>query len=198
MNQENECWEDVKHMEEEVKYTIFTLEDEEPSSQSAKILTDCKNAISKLYEEFKEWYKENQESEEVKRRKEKLKQDCDRIIDATKEQLRKVQENETLKDTLSKGVQVASDTGTWVLQTLSDGVDTLRASEGGQKMEQALHQVVNDDRVKQGVASLKKGTLKLAESAFVGLKKVLDDDHKETKSKESETEVLKNEKNNNL
>lgn len=195
---DNETLEDVKHMEEEAKYKIITLEDEEePTSNSIKILYDCKEAVNKLYAQFHEWWKENQNSEEVKARKEKLKQDSDRLIQTAKVQLQKLQENEELKDALNKGVKVAADTGTWVLQTLSEGVDELRKSEGGQKVEAYVSSVVHDERVKQSVTSLKKGTLKLAESAFEGLKKVLDDSD-ETNTEESEIEVLNNEKNNNL
>lgn len=201
MNQANENLEDVKHMEAEAKYKIITLEDEDgatSSSQRIKILTDCKAAINHLYEEFRDWLKENQESEEVQMRKEKLKAESEQLIQAAKMQLGKLQENETLKGALNKGVQVASDTGSWLLHSLNDGVDTLRNSQGGQKVEQAVQTFKQDERVKQKVASWKKGTLKLAESAFEGLKKVLDDENEQTIKKESETEVCKNEKNNNL
>lgn len=198
MNQAiNETLDDVKQMEEEAKYTIITMEDdEEATSQSAKILYDCKEAVTKLYAQFHDWWKENQNSDEYKARKEKLKQESDRLIMTAKVQIQRLQENEELKDAVNKGVKVAADTGTWVLQTLSEGVSELRKSEGGKKVESVVHSVVQDERVKQGVTSLKKGTLKLAESAYEGLKKVLDD--RDDTSTESEAEVLSDEKNNNL
>ena len=37
-----------------------------------------------------------------------------------------------------------------------------------------LHSIKEDEQVKSGVRKLKKGTLKVAESAFNGLKRVLD------------------------
>lgn len=201
MNQWNHNMEDVNDMEDAAKYTIITLEDEEEgtfSSQNAQILTDCKEAVTKLYMEFREWLRENQESAEVQARKEKLKQESDRLIQRAKEQMQKLQENENLCYAVNKGIQAAADTGSWVMHTLGDGVRVIRNSESGQKVQMAVHNVANDDRVKKGVASFKKGTLRVAESAFEGLKKVLDDEHNGTKTEESETEVLKHEENNNL
>lgn len=199
MNQANkeplyETADDVSGMEEEAKFKIITLEDEEESgsadSRGQKIIADCKAAVAQLYASFKEWVKENQNSEEIKARKEKLKADSDKLIANAKEQLAKLQENENVKRVVNKSVQIAADTGAWMMDTLSDGISEIRSSEGGQKVEAMVQNVKNDERVKKGVASLKKGTLKLAESALEGLKKVLDE--------HTEGEVSEDEANNDL
>lgn len=192
MNQSFKHKDDINSMEEQARFQIITVEDEEAQgSQAVKILADCKEAITVLYASFREWLKEANDNEEIKAKKAKLKQDSDKIIALAKEQLRKLQENDDLRKAMNKGVQVASETGVWVKQTVSE----FRKSENGQKVEFFVNTVKNDARVKQGVSTLKKGTLKAAEEALKGLRKVLDD---EDGTQDNKAEVSENEKNNNL
>lgn len=192
MNQSFKHKDDINSMEEQARFQIITVEDEEAQgSQAVKILADCKEAITVLYASFREWLKEANDNEEIKAKKAKLKQDSDKIIALAKEQLRKLQENDDLRKAMNKGVQVASETGVWVKQTVSE----FRKSENGQKVESFVNTVKNDARVKQGVSTLKKGTLKAAEEALKGLRKVLDD---EDGTQDNKAEVSENEKNNNL
>lgn len=196
MNQSFNHKDDITSMEEQARFQIITVADEEAqSTQGAKILADCKEALAALYTGFREWLKEANDNEEIKARKAKLKQDSDKIIAVAKEQLHKLKENEDLRKAVNKGVQAASDTGVWVKQTLTEGVNELRKTENGQKVESFVKSVKNDARVKQGVSSIKKGTLKAAESALKGLKKVLDD---QDETVDGKAEVAENEKNNNL
>lgn len=192
MNQSFKHKDDINDMEEQARFQIITVEDEEAQgSQAAKILADCKEAITVLYASFREWLKDANDNEEIKAKKAKLKQDSDKIIALAKEQLRKLQENEDLRKAVDKGVQVASDTGDWVMQTVSE----FRRSENGQKVEAFVNSVKNDARVKQGVSTLKKGTLRAAEGALKGLRRVLDE---KDGAQDDKAEVSENEKNNNL
>ena len=185
---------EIMGMEEEARFKIITLEDEEDEnhtdSQGKKIIADCKAAVTQLYVSFREWYQENQNSDEMKARMEKLKADSDKLIRSAKEQLNKLKENEDVKRVVNKGVTIAVDTGTRVMDAVNEGVRELRNSESGQKVGAMVQNVKNDERVKQGVSSLKKGTLKLAESAFEGLKKVLEE--------QTEGEVSQDEADNDL
>ena len=63
-------------------------------------------------------------------------------------------------------------------------------------MEAVVQSVKNDERVKKGVATFKKGTLRLAESAYAGLKKVLEE--KEDTPSADLTEVSDDETNHDL
>ncbi len=196
MNQNFNHHDDITGMEKQARFQIITVEDEEADSlQGAKIISDCKDAISALYASFREWLKDANDNEEIKAKKAKLKQDSDKIIALAKEQLRKLQENEELRKAVNKGVKVACDTGVWVKETVSDGVSEFRKTENGQKVEAFVKSVKNDDRVKQGVTTFKKGTLKVAESALKGLRKVLDD---QDGTQDDKAEVSEYEKNNNL
>ncbi len=196
MNQNFNHHDDITSMEKQARFQIITVEDEEADSlQGAKIISDCKDAISALYASFREWLKDANDNEEIKAKKAKLKQDSDKIIALAKEQLRKLQENEELRKAVNKGVKVACDTGVWVKETVSDGVSEFRKTENGQKVESFVKSVKNDARVKQGVTTFKKGTLKAAESALKGLRKVLDD---QDGTQDDKAEVSEYEKNNNL
>lgn len=191
---QNSNLDDVSNMEQEAKYTIITLEDEETDSQAKQIFTDVQDKLNTLYSEFRIWLKENQESEKVAERKAWLKAESDKLLASAKVQTQKLKENENLQDAIRKGGKLANDTGSWIVDTLQDGVHEVMKNETVQKIttnvDDVIHQVKHDERVKQGVTSFKKGTLKLAESAFKGLKKVLDT--------ESEIEVQNDEKNNDL
>lgn len=191
---QNSNLDDVSSMEQEAKYTIITLEDEETDSQAKQIFTDVQDKLNTLYSEFRIWLKENQESEKVAERKAWLTAESDKLLASAKVQTQKLKENENLQDAIRKGGKLANDTGSWIVDTLQDGVHEVMKNETVQKIttnvDDVIHQVKHDERVKQGVTSFKKGTLKLAESAFKGLKKVLDT--------ESEIEVQNDEKNNDL
>lgn len=187
---------DITNMEKQARFQIITVADEEGDSlQGSKIIADCKEAITALYASFREWLKDANDNEEIKAKKAKLKQDSDKIIALAKEQLHKLKENEELRKAVNKGVQVACDTGVWVKDTLSDGVNEFRKTENGQKVESFVNSVKNDARVKQGVTTLKQGTLKAAESALKGLRKVLAD---QDGTQDDKAEVSEYEKNNNL
>lgn len=196
MNQNFNQQDDITSMEEQARFQIITVEDEETeSSQGAKIIADCKEAVAALYASFRDWLKDANDNEEIKAKKAKLKADSDKIIALAKEQLHKLKENEELRKAVNKGVQVACDTGVWVKETVNEGVNDFRKTDSGQKVESFVNSVKNDARVKQGVTTLKKGTLKAAESALKGLRKVLDD---QNETENDKAEVSENEKNNNL
>lgn len=200
MNQfNNEQIDDVTKMETEAKFKIITVADEEEeatSSQGAKIIADCKDAVAQLYASLRMWLKENKDSEEAQEQKEKIRQESDRLITIAKMQLQKLKENEELRHAVDKGVKVAADTGECIIRTLNAGVSEFRKTESGQKVDAMVQSVKNDERVKKGVATLKKGTLKLAESAYSGLKKVLEE--KEDTPEADLTEVLNDEANHDL
>lgn len=181
----------VDEMEQEAKFKIITLEDEEDSS-SKQYIEDIQRKITILYEEFRNWVKENQESDTYIARKAKLKEESDKLILLAKFQMQKVKENERFQDSLEKGKELVADASEWLV----DGVKVVMQQESVRKIssnvEDVVIQVKENERIKEGVKSFKKGTLKLAESAFNGLKKVLDD------TQESEIEVQDDEKNNNL
>ncbi len=200
MNQfNNEKADDVTKMEAEAKFKIITVEDEEKgaaSSQGAKIIDDCKEAIAQMYASLRVWLSENKDSEEAQAQKAKIREESDRLIAAAKLQLQKLKENEDLRQAVDKGVKVAAETGDCIKRTVNAGVQEFRKTEGGQKVEAMVQSVKNDERVKKGVASFKKGTLKLAESAYTGLKKVLKE--KEDASSADLTEVQDDETNHDL
>ena len=200
MNQfSNQKTDDVTKMEAEAKFKIITVEDEEEgaaSAQGAKIVDECKEAIAQLYASLRVWLSENKDSEEAQAQKAKIRQESDRLIAAAKAQLQKLKENEDLRQAGDKGVKVAAETGDCIMRTVNAGVNEFRKTESGQKVEAVVQSVKNDERVKKGVATFKKGTLRLAESAYAGLKKVLEE--KEDTPSADLTEVSDDETNHDL
>lgn len=190
--------EEINYMEQEAKYTIIRLEDEEEDSTAKQALQDISEKLTVLYSEFRTWLKENAESERVQERKAWLKKESDRLLMSAQEQMLKLKENEDVQQALQKGMKIAADTGVWLYDTVNDGVKEVMKNENVKKLAHNVDDVVQsikqDERVKQRVVSFKKGTLKLAEHAFHGLQKAFDTENTE----ESKIEVQENEKNNNL
>lgn len=190
---------DVTKMEAEAKFKIITVADEEEeatTSQGAKIIADCKEAIAQMYASLRVWLSENTDREEARAQKAKIREESDRLIAAAKLQLQKLKDSEELRQAVDKGIQVAVETGDCIKRTVNAGIHEFRKTEGGQKVKAMVQSVKNDERVKKGVATFKKGTLKLAESAYTGLKKVLEE--KEDTPSADLTEVLDDETNHNL
>lgn len=171
---------DVNNMEKEAKYKIITMEDEEESPQCAAAIHECRESIQQLYEDFRKWWNDSKSSEETKEYKEKLKQETERIINACKLQIMKLKENEELKKVMDKSVDVATKTSDWMIKTFHESVDTMKKNEQCQKVQAKFQQFKEDERVKKSVGSIKRGTLKVAESALESLRKVLDENDKET------------------
>lgn len=170
---EEHCEKEVDAMEKEAKYTIIQMEEE---TDSKHLLDDTKKEINRLYGEFREWMSENVDSEEVAARLKKLKQDSNALIEKGKEKTIAFYQREDV----TKVKEKALIAGEKVMDTVNEGIQSVMQKEAVvhamDSFSDKVQQVTCDERVKTNVKKLKKGTLKFAEKAFDGLKKVLDTD----------------------
>ncbi|MEG1066472.1 MAG: hypothetical protein RR929_02880 [Erysipelotrichaceae bacterium] len=117
---------------------------------------------------------------------------CDKAI--TK--IKKVRDDEEMKTKFEEGKDKIVKVGGEVIETIGEGIDNVMNNETVQNVVhtagEKIEQVKNDERVIEGVKSFKRGTLKVATSAFNGLKRVLatDDDVKEDKDNKEEIKSI--------
>lgn len=174
---EENCEKEVETMENEAKYTIIQMEDDVDGDES--ILEETKREITRLYQEFREWLSENVDSEEIGAKMEKLKEDTALLLAKSKQKTIAFANREDVQKTKEKMISA----GEKVMDGVSDGINTIMENEHVTKamdsISDTITNVKNDERVQKNVKKFKKGTLKVAQHAFDGLKKVLDTDDKD-------------------
>lgn len=171
-----DCQKEAENLEKEAKYTIITMDEDSSECEDKKLLDDAKKEITRLYNEFRNWLAENVNSDESGERMERLKQETHNLILRTKISLQNIHAREDVK----AGKEKVVEAGTFVKDKVSDGIHEVVRNEYVSKVvdgvNETIDSVVYDERVQRSVKKLKKGTLKVAESAFNELKRVLDTD----------------------
>lgn len=173
--EQNEFQKDFEKLEKETKYTIIKMEEQE-DSESKRILDDALDELARLNEEFRSWLVNNVNAKEASERLTKLKHDSARLLEHTREKISEFQSREDVQNGKEKVIGATSK----IVNYVQDGVEDVLANEhvanACHTVYSTIDSVKNDDRVKKNVKKFKKGTLKIAESAFNGLKRVLDTD----------------------
>lgn len=174
---ENNCEKEVESMENEAKYTIIQMEEDVEGEQG--ILDETRKEVTGLYQEFREWLSENVDSEDIAARMEKLKEDTAVLLVKGKKKTVDFANRDDVQNAKDKVVAA----GEKVIDGVSDGINTIMENEHVSKamdtISDTITSVKHDERVQKNVKKLKKGTLKVAQHAFDGLKKVLDTDNKD-------------------
>lgn len=167
---------DFETIEKETKYTIIKMEDEKENSEAKHILDDAMDELNRLNSEFRHWLLNNVNSKETKERLAKLKHDCANLLMRTREKISDFQSREDVQNGKDKVVDVTTKFVQYVHDGLDDVLQNGYVAGVRQTVNTTIDSMKNDDRVKKNVYKMKKGTLKVAESAFNGLKRVLDTD----------------------
>lgn len=173
--------EEMKNNEEssvaEVKYQIITLQDEAEKCGDSHLLKDLNKEIEQAYERFATWCKANRDSEKYQETKQKLLFELNTLIEKGRALLVQLKENEELNSKLVNGKEKALKIANQVKETVDGSVqEVLNHPAVAQTIDTVSDKIVDfiqDDRVQESMVKVRKGTLKVAQSAFDGLKKVL-------------------------
>ena len=180
---DNEREKEVEDLEQKAKFTIITMEcdDDDENGRSKKILDDAAIQLQRLFQEMRDWLREHADSMEVNERMERLKQDTQRLLATTQNRLQRFTQREDVQAGREKAAAAADKLAGYV----QEGIQEVRQNEYVRRSVHAVADTVdtirNDEQVKKGVRKLKKGTLKAAEAAFQGLKRVLDTDEDDSR-----------------
>lgn len=173
-------------LEKETKFTIIRMEDDEDDVHKANILRDAENEVTKLFTDFRLWLKRNVRTDEVDRRLEKLKYDCAELLHKTKQNLHHVYQNEHVQDGKERLVHTGKKVKACMDEGVQDVLENPYVHQTMQTLRKAVDDIREDEHVRRGVKTFKKGTLQAAQCVFDGLKRVLDtnedDEHKEDDS----------------
>lgn len=171
----------IESLEKEVKYHIIEME-ENGDERISGILEDTKSSLLTLFQESKEKMKESMSSQETKEHLHKLKEESLKILELAKQKI----EEFNSSDEVVEGKKKLNKAAVAATHYISNGIDEIMKNDTVNRTVDTIADKVDDfckdERVVKQVNKIKKGTLKLAENAFEGLKRVLDtDDKKEEK-----------------
>lgn len=170
---------EAEHAKKEQKFTIISI-DNDPDSETDKVLSDAQHEAAHKLAEARIWLNENMNAEERKARIEALKAELSELMAKTRRKLDEFNERDDVKQGKVKAAAAADKLAGYI----SDGLEEVRqnayVSNVISTVSDTIGTVMNDDRVRRNVKKVKKGTLKVAEHAFNGLKRVLDTDDDES------------------
>lgn len=168
--------EEVKEIENEIKYKIITLEEEKKNGNAKEAIEQLIDELNRIASDFRKWCQENNDAEKRAERKERIQEEIDHLIYVSKEAYTSLIENEELKAKLIAGKQAVIQATDMMFDSVDSTVqEVLNNPTVSQALDQVaikLNEIKHDERVQEGLNKVRKGTLKAAEGAFEGLKKV--------------------------
>lgn len=172
-----EVAEEAKEIEKEVKYKIITLQDEEEKGNTDPFIDQVIKELERISEEFKKWCRENDDPEKRAEVKAKIQLEIDRLISFSKEKVDSLKENEDLMHKLETGKETVKKTAETVISAIDTSVQDIlnnpAVASTIDTVSDKIVEVIQDEHVQDGIDKVRRSTLKVAESALEGLKKVL-------------------------
>lgn len=192
---EDQNMKEAETMEEEARYHIIHVDDEHDNEEKRKILDEFTEEVTVLFADIKAWLKENHDPDKVAAYKEKVKLETALLIQKVKVAVAEVNENDKVKS----GKETVKAASKHIGNKISSGVQDVIQHENVQKVmndvSTKVHQVKEDERVKETVKKVKRGTLHIASSAYDSLKKVLEEHEEEPEVIEVKTDIYPDDKN---
>lgn len=172
-----EIAEEAKEIEKEVKYKIITLQDEEDKGNSNPFVEQIIRELERISEEFKKWCNENADPQKRAEVKAKIQLEIDRLVSFSKEKVDSLKENEELMHKLETGKETMKKTAETMISAIDSSVQDIlnnpAVASTIDTVSDKIVEVIQDEHVQEGIDKVRRTTLKAAESALEGLKKVL-------------------------
>ena len=143
---------EVENIQKDVQTQLATFE-EADNEENKRLLADAREKLQKLIADTSQWLKENTDREKIAENMTRLRDECIQLLTITKEKAIEVSKNGA--DKLMENEKFAS-----FVSKVNDKVEDIR----------------EDERVQEGAQRLRKGTMKLADRAYGGLKHFLNKD----------------------
>lgn len=170
---------DIEKIQEELKYKIITLDDDNEDSKIKKIIDDVIVEMNKAFEKFKAWYDENKNSEKAQEIKDKFISEMNQLANKTSQVINDIKNNPELQEKLASGKETVVGLSKRIYAGVESGVGTILENEKVAKtidtVSDKVVEVIQDEKVQKGIKATKKGILNVATSAYEGLKNILDD-----------------------
>lgn len=167
---------EIETIQEELKYKIITLEDEE-DSKLKKIIDDIIKEINEAFEKFKAWYEKNKDSEKAQEMKEKFLNEMNQFTNKATDAINDIKNNPELQEKISTGKEKITEISKKIYVDLETGVNTILENEKVAKtidtVSDKVVDVIHDEKVQDTIRKTKKGLLNIATNAYEGLKNLL-------------------------
>ena len=157
---------EVENIQKDVQTQLATFE-EADNEENKRLLADAREKLQKLIADTSQWLKENTDREI-------------QLLTITKEKAIEVSKNEEFRATLHSGKEFIIGSGRLIASGVRAGADKLMENEKFasfvSKVNDKVEDIREDERVQEGAQRLRKGTMKLADRAYGGLKHFLNKD----------------------
>ena len=158
---------EVENIQKDVQTQLATFE-EADNEENKRLLADAREKLQKLIADTSQWLKENTDREKIQ------------LLTITKEKAIEVSKNEEFRATLHSGKEFIIGSGRLIASGVRAGADKLMENEKFasfvSKVNDKVEDIREDERVQEGAQRLRKGTMKLADRAYGGLKHFLNKD----------------------
>ena len=176
---ENNNNKDIEKIQEELKYKIITLDDDDDDSKIKKLIENVIEEMNKAFEKFKAWYAENKNSEKAQEMKDTFINEMNQLVNKTSQVVHDIKNNPQLQEKLASGKETVVELSKKIYAGVESGVGNILENEKVAKtidtVSDKVVEVIHDDKVQKGIKGTKKGILNVATSAYEGLKNILDD-----------------------
>lgn len=178
---------EIETIQEELKYKIITLEDDQEDSKIKKVIDDIVKEINEAFEKFKEWYEKNKDSEKAQEIKEKFISEMNQFTNKATDTINEIKNNPELQEKFTTGKEKIKEVSKKLYSDLESGVNTILENEKVAKtidtVSDSIVDVIQDEKVQNTIRKTKKGLLNLATKAYEGLNSLLGE-NEETKETE--------------
>lgn len=179
---DNRFHQDMDELEKDVHIEIIRME-AESDAQSGNIIREAANKLQQLFQASREYMQHAVTSDEMHERFQHVKQESSRILAEARQAVHTLMQ----RDEVQVGTKKLKESGNKLWEKVQTSVDEVMehpyVSKSVDKITATIETVKNDERVADGIKKLKQGTLKAAESAYKGLKRVLDTEDEEKERK---------------
>ncbi len=167
---------EVESIQSDVAHQLETLA-ESDNEENRKLLEEAREKLAKLIADSGKWLKENTEKEKLMENLTHLREECIVLLTQTKEKAIALSKNEEFRQTLHNGKEFIVGSGRLIASGVRAGADKLMENEKiasfVNKVNDKVEDFREDERVQEGAQRLRKGTMKLADRAYGGLKRFL-------------------------
>lgn len=168
---------EIETIQEELKYKIITLDNEEEDSKIKRMIDEIVKEINQAFERFKEWYETNKDSEKAQEIKEKFIYEMNQFTNKASEAINDIKNNPELHEKLSNGKEKIIEVSKKIYTDLENGVTNILENETVAKtidtVSDKVVDVIQDEKVQNTIRKTKKGILNIATNAYEGLKNLL-------------------------
>lgn len=156
---------------------------EKGNEENCRLIEDAKAKAKKLFVDSAKWLRENTERERLVENLSHFRSECIQLLGQTKDKAIEISQSEEFQNTLRSGKEFIVGSGHLLANGMRAGADKLMENEKistlVNKVNDKVEVIKEDERVQDGAQRLRKGTMKIADRAYDGIKRMLNKEDEE-------------------